>query len=136
MGEYVEMNECVLTLENIVQCFHAAGFKAILEEPETGCAYIHSSSSGLTFLFIISTEVGVPFRGQFLCFPGQKVTLELANKVNKDGMIVSVSVDDDGEATIYWDVIIHHTSRQQLISSIETWDKWFGDAVMQLKMGQ
>lgn len=138
MNDYAEMNEWVLTLENIIKCFQEAGYKAILKEFEDGSPYISSSSSGLTFsLHIHPEEVGKKtFKIRFLCFTGLKASLELANKINNEVLVVKVSVDDDGEAIVEWWNVIHHNSSQQLISSIEIWDTWFGEAVIQLKMGQ
>ena len=35
MNDYAEMNEWVLTLENIIKCFQEAGYKAILKNLKT-----------------------------------------------------------------------------------------------------
>lgn len=127
------MSEYISTLENIVECFHAAGFKVDLTKPETGMPYISSSISGLFFHFNINDTVNNElFKGHFVCFTGLKASWELVNKMNNELLYVKIILDNDNEATVEWDVLVTKTNKQHLISLIEAWNTWLSDAIMQL----
>lgn len=107
-----------------------SGYKAEMEQLESGRTVIRSSTSGYRFsIYLYGPKdqrehvTTIQFRSSFT----DRVSLESVNRWNSDKRFVKAYSDQDGELALEWDVVVKFVAPAYFKECVEWWDVLLGD---------
>lgn len=118
--------ELYCSMEFIADAIKDAGYKAEVEELNSGRKVIRSAASGSSFYIYTygpdddSTQIQSI---QFAYAVERKVDPAEINKWNSAWRFGKAYLDEDGDLNVEWDVIISYSSRRFVAECINCWDQ-------------